>query len=174
MSDNFDFEEFIICARYGELEDMKAMMDTYLEAHPDASKCVLASTPNQYGSNALHMAAANGHVDVMEYLINECGLTKKELEMKNEEGNTPLHWAALNGFLDAVKLLVTSGASCDIKNNANKEPGYYAELKGHQDIVTYILRALPTNVIDETLDNSAEINQTSLKNGATKISLKKL
>jgi len=173
MSDEFDFEEFVVCARYGELEDMKAMMDNYLESHPDANKCELASKKNAYGSTALHMAAANGHLDIMEYLINECMLTKKELEIKNEEGNTPLHWAALNGFFEGVKLLMSSGASGNIKNNADKEPGYYAELKGHQNIVNYILRAIPSEVIDDTLDKQAEIKQTKTKGGATKISLKK-
>ncbi|ORX78665.1 ankyrin, partial [Anaeromyces robustus] len=135
-------EEFVTCSRYGELEDMKAMMDNYLESHPEASKCALASKQNAYGSTALHMAAANGHIDIIKYLIDDCNLSKKELEIKNDEGNTPLHWAALNGYLEAVKLLMTSGASGNIKNNADKEPGYYAELKGHQDIVNYILRAI--------------------------------
>ncbi|ORX59135.1 hypothetical protein BCR36DRAFT_579765 [Piromyces finnis] len=174
MSEEFDFEEFVICARYGELDDMKAMMQNYLESHPDANICNLASKKNAYGSTALHMAAANSHLDIMEYLINDCMFTKKELEIKNEEGNTPLHWAALNGFFDGVKLLITAGASGNVKNNADKEPGYYAELKGHQDIVNYILRTIPTEVIDNTLDNNAEITQTKTKSGATKISLKKI
>ncbi|KAL6612454.1 ankyrin [Neocallimastix californiae] len=174
MSEEFDYEEFVICARYGELDDMKAMLDGYLESHPDANKCELASKQNAYGSTALHMAAANGHIEIMEYLINECNFSKKELEIKNEEGNTPLHWAALNGYLKAVQLLMKAGAAGNIKNNADKEPGYYAELKGHQDIVNYILRAIPSDVIDDTLDNNAEITQTKTKSGATKISLKKI
>lgn len=48
---------------------------------------------------ALHMAAANGHMSIVEYLISQ-GV---DINALNEENNAPLHWACLNGHIE-VKL----------------------------------------------------------------------
>ncbi|KAB1213058.1 Acyl-CoA-binding domain-containing protein 2 [Morella rubra] len=47
---------------------------------------------------ALHMAAANGHLDVVEFLIDRV----VDINAFNEEKNTPLHWACLNGHLEVI------------------------------------------------------------------------
>ncbi|KAJ6692206.1 ANKYRIN REPEAT FAMILY PROTEIN [Salix purpurea] len=58
------------------------------------------------------MAAANGHLDIVEYLISQ-GV---DINAFNEEKNTPLHWACLNGHTEAVKKLILAGASLGILN----------------------------------------------------------
>ena len=54
------------------------------------------------------MAAANGHLPVVKYLILllEKDDVKQLLEAKNENGNTALHWASYNGHLEVVEYLV--------------------------------------------------------------------
>lgn len=49
------------------------------------------------GKTALHAAAANGSVEIINLLASNGA----DLNAKNEHGSTPLHWAALNGHLDA-------------------------------------------------------------------------
>ena len=52
----------------------------------------------QNGSNALHLAARGGHVEIVKYLIPKFDLDK--------HGNTCLHCAARKGHLGVVKYLV--------------------------------------------------------------------
>lgn len=46
-----DRDDFVLSARYGELEDLKAYLD----------KGMNVSAKDENGNTALHMAAANGH-----------------------------------------------------------------------------------------------------------------
>ncbi|KAJ6385417.1 hypothetical protein OIU77_028574 [Salix suchowensis] len=64
------------------------------------------------------MAAANGHLDIVEYLISQ-GV---DINAFNEEKNTPLHWACLNGHTEAVKKLILAGASLGILNSHERTP----------------------------------------------------
>jgi ankyrin repeat protein len=47
------------------------------------------------GWTPLHSAAANGHLDVVEFLVER----QAEVNAKNKDRATPLHLAALNGHL---------------------------------------------------------------------------
>ena len=55
----------------------------------------------QDGSNALHLAACGGHVEIVKYLIPKFGDRKFDLD---KHGNTCLHCAALD--LSVVKYLI--------------------------------------------------------------------
>ena len=57
----------------------------------------------QDGSNALHLAACGGHVEIVKCLISKFGDRKFDL---TNAGNTCLHWAARKGHLAVVKYLV--------------------------------------------------------------------
>ena len=49
----------------------------------------------------MHMASANGHVQVVTYLVSQgCSLN-----LQNKSLNTALHWAAMTGYPEVVKLL---------------------------------------------------------------------
>ncbi|KAK3241032.1 hypothetical protein CYMTET_49169 [Cymbomonas tetramitiformis] len=63
-----------------------------------------------YGNTPLHLAAENGHLEVLKILVESAGEEVKErmMLMENEYGNTPLHLAAENGHLEVVKVLVES------------------------------------------------------------------
>ncbi|KAG5238558.1 ankyrin repeat-containing protein [Salix suchowensis] len=76
-------------ARYDDFEDITRL----------ASSGISLDSKDSLGRTALHMAAANGHLDIVEYLISQ-GV---DINAFNEEKNTPLHWACLNGHTEAVK-----------------------------------------------------------------------
>ena len=57
----------------------------------------------QYGSNALHLAAYGGHVEIVKYFIPKFGDRRFDL---TNAGNTCLHHAAQEGHLAVVKYLV--------------------------------------------------------------------
>ncbi|ETS64405.1 hypothetical protein PaG_01258 [Moesziomyces aphidis] len=100
-SDQID--ELLLSARYGDLEDLESTLAPLLSSASSASS-MLASIKNESANTLLHYACANGHLDVVTYLLPHSDLAL--LLAQNESGNTPLHWAALNGHLDTVKALV--------------------------------------------------------------------
>jgi ankyrin repeat protein len=61
-----------------------------------------ADVDAQGGSTPLHSAAANGHLDVVKFLVAQ----QAEVNAKETDGWTPLHLAARYGYLDIVKFLV--------------------------------------------------------------------
>jgi ankyrin repeat protein len=65
--------------------------------------------------SALHAASQNGHTEVCEYLVKECGLDmNKEAEFHgNPRAYTPLSLAAQNGREGVCKYLLKAGAKVD-------------------------------------------------------------
>uniref|UniRef100_A0A1X7UE80 Uncharacterized protein n=1 Tax=Amphimedon queenslandica TaxID=400682 RepID=A0A1X7UE80_AMPQE len=61
-----------------------------------------------YGSSCLYIAAKGNHIDIVEYLIKECGCDPM---MSITEYGCPvpvLHGVATKGLLDVLKCIVTS------------------------------------------------------------------
>ena len=68
---------------------------------------------NKPGWAPLHYAATNGHLAVMQLLIDE----NAYLDAESPNGSTPLMMAAHYGTPSAVKLLLESGVDPTLKNN---------------------------------------------------------
>jgi len=66
-----------------------------------------------FGKTPLHYAAQNGHLSIVEYLVNQ----KADRDAKNIDGKTPLHLAANNGHLSVVEYLVNQKADINAKDN---------------------------------------------------------
>ncbi|KAL8090965.1 hypothetical protein AgCh_040148 [Apium graveolens] len=99
---------------------------------------------------ALHLAADNGHTQVVEVLIdaaqhlpssaNSVSSFKDFIRQANDQiGNTALHLAVLNCNMAIVKLLVDADPNdSHVQNNEGKTPIYIAAEKGYKDIVKVI------------------------------------
>jgi hypothetical protein len=86
-------EELRDCARYGELEEVRALL---------AASCACLDVADaRTGNTALHYACANGHAEVVEALC-EAGA----MHLSNTTGNTPLQWAVQNGQKSCVRVLL--------------------------------------------------------------------
>ena len=59
------------------------------------------------------MASKNGHLSVVEYLVNQ----KADINAINDDGYTPLHNAASKGHLSVVEYLVNQKADINAKDN---------------------------------------------------------
>ncbi|XVF47240.1 hypothetical protein PTKIN_Ptkin03bG0093500 [Pterospermum kingtungense] len=95
-------EELLEAARYDDINDLLRL----------ASMGVSLDSKDSQGRTALHMAAANGHLDIVQYLIG----SGVDVNASNVENNTPLHWACLNGHVEVVKKLILSGANVSVLN----------------------------------------------------------
>ena len=66
----------------------------------------------QYGNNALHEAAWNGHADVTKLLLKSSCF----VDSINKNGCTPLHLAAQNGQAKVIQVLLKFKADASILN----------------------------------------------------------
>lgn len=67
---------------------------------------------NKPGWTPLHYAATNGHLEIMQLLLDE----NAYIDAESPNGTTPLMMAAHYGSSAAVKLLVEAGADPNIRN----------------------------------------------------------
>ncbi|KAF9353846.1 hypothetical protein BGX26_008401 [Mortierella sp. AD094] len=134
VQDSEHLEELIECARYGELEEIQAVVES---SGPEKAK-VLLSHQGEYGKTPLHMASANGHLDVVEYLITI--ISPEAINTQNEQGNTALHWAATNGHAKVVETLISKGkANYKLKNAAGHTAMLEAEMHEREQVVAWML-----------------------------------
>ena len=83
-------DEFLLCARYGECEDMVAFITWGVPVdYVNASK-----------STALHYACANGHLECVQALKHAGAL-----HLPNLSNNYPLHWAVEHKHKEVVRFL---------------------------------------------------------------------
>ena len=68
---------------------------------------------DEQGNTPLILAAADGHLDTVQLLINR----EADVEEDNYGGNTALMCAAANGHLTVVQYLVDQGARLNAKDN---------------------------------------------------------
>ncbi|KAJ1611770.1 methyltransfer [Cryptosporidium canis] len=107
-------DEMTECARYGELEDMKFILDKYK---------IDVDYQDDNGNTALHKSSANGHLGVVRELLERGASINKQ----NNNGNSSLHWAVMNKKREVVIQLLSDGRSVEdggadvlLKNSMNK------------------------------------------------------
>ncbi|KAK1792438.1 hypothetical protein P4O66_012383 [Electrophorus voltai] len=93
------------------------------------------ATCNQNGLNALHLAAKEGHVELVEELLERGA----EVDSSTKKGNTALHIASLAGQKEVAKLLVKRGADVNAQSQNGFTPLYMAAQENHLDVVRYLL-----------------------------------
>ncbi|GAA5980341.1 hypothetical protein JCM11641_001772 [Rhodosporidiobolus odoratus] len=89
------------CFRYGDVEqgdfeDIKAFQQVYGDQW-------LAKAKDDNGNTALHLAAGNGHAEIVSWLLPR--LPPSSLISSNSAQSTPLHWASLNFHLSILESL---------------------------------------------------------------------
>ena len=122
-------EYYLECSRYGELSDLK-------EAMKDAKEDFNVNLVDFGGNTALHLASANGFIDVVKYLVNELHC---DINAKNKSLSTPLSWAAFNGQKNVVEFLLEKGADFNCKNINGKKPSELAYDSGFYDVSDILL-----------------------------------
>uniref|UniRef100_A0A7S0TU17 Ankyrin repeat protein n=2 Tax=Hemiselmis andersenii TaxID=464988 RepID=A0A7S0TU17_HEMAN len=155
------------------------------------------------GNTGLHLAAFNGHLEVMTLLIQggadpnvvngekdtalymavlsndiECVKCIAECDVEfnctNIEGFTPLHYAAGEGNLQIVRYLVENcEAETEIPDNLGLTPGFCAVLQGRHEVSEYLLSSNPDGVHARNMSSDTMLH-CALKANAPKALVKLL
>jgi ankyrin repeat protein len=97
---------------------------------------------NEYKRTSLHVAAENGHLEIVKLLLGN------NANINSQAGNkkTPLHVAVENGHLEIVKLLLGNNANINSQEDLGYSSLHVAVEKGHLEIVKLLL------------ENNADVN----------------
>lgn len=166
-------EKLVTAAEQGQLEEVKQALQQ--GASPDAMG------PN---SGALHVAAAGGHLTIVETLLvaganpniadqqsfyplhlaaSKCASQivvlllkfKAELEATTHKGGTALHVAAATGCPDTVEVLLKNGANLEAKDSYGATPLLVAAAEGENKVVQLLLKAgAAVEVVDKNEENA--------------------
>ncbi|RLN66280.1 hypothetical protein BBJ28_00013913 [Nothophytophthora sp. Chile5] len=89
----------------------------------------------QRGYSPVHHAAARGHLDVLQLLL-DFGWS---VDVRNDSLETPLHLACFEGFTRGAEFLLDRGADINAQTSEQETPLFYAARKRHHRIVRLLV-----------------------------------
>ncbi|XP_076451066.1 uncharacterized protein LOC143286967 isoform X2 [Babylonia areolata] len=168
--------ELLEAARTGNLQTVKTILSGKLpRSGPGggggwrsilALKSVNINCTDTSGETPVHLAALNGHRDVVVSLLE----AKASVTEVDSKGCTPLHLAAWNGHTAICELLLHYASDKSIVNaqtNEGETPLHFAAQHGHHDVVSLLLQnkadpTLRTLTERSALDLAAQYGKTSV------------
>ncbi|KAH7115871.1 ankyrin repeat-containing domain protein [Dendryphion nanum] len=124
--DSLGYQPLYYACLHGEFEIMRALLQVGADSN-------FVSPTGRVG--ALWAAAASGHKDVVEHLLN----VGANIDAACEDWGTPLYEAASDGFTDVVRLLLERGANVNVSGGWHKRALNAAAFNGHVEIVRELL-----------------------------------
>ncbi|XP_059226781.1 protein phosphatase 1 regulatory subunit 16A isoform X2 [Stomoxys calcitrans] len=90
----------------------------------EVSKCFGdLEQPDEHGATPLHIAAANGYMKVVEFLLEQ----HVNVDALDKDMWSPVHAAACWGHLEVLEMLAQCGADLNIKNKDDETPSDICE-----------------------------------------------
>ncbi|XP_076441440.1 transient receptor potential cation channel subfamily A member 1-like [Babylonia areolata] len=105
--------------------NLEGLMKAY---RADPSRLTVQNTD---GQTPLHVASANGHLDIVHFLIKQ----NADLDVADNGGDTPLHTAVRHEQSRVVEVLLQAGADHTLFNEQQMAPLHLACDLGYVDVV---------------------------------------
>lgn len=151
--------ELFSSVQNGELETVKTMVDE--------DPCNLGLTTVHGRLSALHVAAANGQLQVLSMLLDR----SMHPDVVNRHKQTPLMLAAMHGKHSCVERLIQAGANILMFDSANGRTClHYAAYYGQSDCLQSIISAANSSPIAHSWGSARFLNIRD-GNGATPLHL---
>lgn len=123
----------LLHAETGDLEALKVEVE---KASPETLKKRLkCRDPDR--RTALHRACANGHDQVVAYLISQGAA----VEVEDDEAWTPLHSSASRGAAALVATLLAAKVDVEAATSSGATAMHFAASKGHEEVLRQLLAA---------------------------------
>ncbi|XP_065184620.1 uncharacterized protein LOC135815272 [Sycon ciliatum] len=120
----------LAAVRRGHIECLQAVCAERPGAIHDVNSRVL-------GVGVLHVAASQGHTEVLRWLCEEAGVV---VDISDVDGATPTHLAAANGNLGCVRYLIgVAGADVHARMRDGGTPLMLACQNGHEGTVEWLI-----------------------------------
>ncbi|KAI6047297.1 ankyrin repeat-containing domain protein, partial [Pisolithus marmoratus] len=128
-------EALCAAASSGDLVLLKKLFSTALQGGEVEPFALANDASTRTGFTALHSAASRGFLDIVRWLIEECGAMP---DLEDREGETALHKAALHGHLPIIKYLLPDKAYVHARDADGWTALHNACSKGYLDIVRWL------------------------------------
>ena len=156
-ADDFGWIPIHYAAHLGNVE----VVELFLEINHSS----ITYVKDNEGMSALHIAAKEGHVNVMKSIITKCPDT---CELLDDRDRTALHVAVENRKKNAVKFFLQTLAFQDLMNEHDKEgntPLHLAAFQGHSKILEMLAKdpRVDKGALNKTGMTAIDIIQSSKK-----------
>lgn len=113
-------------------------------------------------TTALHVAAMNGHTEIVQYLVS---FPHCKADVAANDGNTPLINAAYQGHKEICRLLVSKKAKLDAVNKNKRSVAFFAAANGDTQLAEMaVTKGVDVNLKDV---NNVTAIQAAVYNGRT-------
>jgi ankyrin repeat protein len=163
--DQQDTTPLVLAAAWGKANAVKALIQGRAEVN----------TTDKDGKSAVYWAAQEGHVEVLEILLQHEEATQVSFASEHYRQNTPLHVAAWKGQTEAFKVLMNASRSTEdslslsvgdmfhVRNDEDRTPLHLAAFRGHLDIVQLIVERSYVSMTAEDKDGSTPLHLAAAK-----------
>ncbi|KAH7474303.1 hypothetical protein PRIC1_013569 [Phytophthora ramorum] len=135
-------------AKAGDCEALVGFLSETEASEQERSE-FLQLTQDHNGSTALHLAASEGHCEMVQLLL-QWGAGEVHLAGgRRKYARTPLHEAAINGHLEVCRLLVDFGLLVDCHTTRGRTPLMYAVKGNFVQLARFLVKEAGANVDEQ-------------------------
>jgi ankyrin repeat protein len=123
----FGWTPLIAACNSGKLTLVKLILDAGGKAAPTCNE----------GNTALHLAARNGHEDIVGFMLSK---GKSDINAQNNNGWSALIWAAMGGHTQVVDVLCKASVNYNLADADGRTALMWAARHGHTGAVGHLLK----------------------------------